>query len=280
MYENFKVPSNVSIAGYVWDCENAEQVVCIVHGIGEYMARYDRMAAVFNNAKIAVMGMDHRGHGLSAGKRGHTAPRKDVLEDVDSLIRCAQERYPGVPIVLYGHSMGGNITLDYRIRGNMSDAASAYIISAPWIKLYKPYPKPVVTLANFLAKVKPDFQISSSIDESILGYPESVGPYKADPLVHSKVTALCAVDGFTIGDMLYDNTLEGNKGGIDKPFLLMHGDEDMICHVDGSRMVAKHNPDCQYIEWPGYYHEIHNGGAIANGDAVIEAAKNFIKEIK
>ena len=75
MYENFRVPSNVSIAGYRWDCENPSHLVCLIHGIGEYQGRYDRMANHLNEAGIAVLGMDHRGHGLSEGVRGHTAPR-------------------------------------------------------------------------------------------------------------------------------------------------------------------------------------------------------------
>ena len=58
-----------------------------------------------------------RGHGRSQGVRGACAPRKEVLKDIDALIEYAQAFYPGVPIVMYGHSMGGNITLDYRARG-------------------------------------------------------------------------------------------------------------------------------------------------------------------
>lgn len=43
-----------------------------------------------------------------------TVHQRRGSEDIDALVEYAQEFYPGVPIVMYGHSMGGNITLDYR----------------------------------------------------------------------------------------------------------------------------------------------------------------------
>ncbi len=279
MFENFRVPSNVSIAGYRWDCENPQKVLCIVHGIGEYQGRYDRVAKAFNAEGIAVLGMDHRGHGLSEGTRGHAAPRREVLSDIDALITYTESNFPGLPIIMYGHSMGGNIMLDYRIRGNKSHIPSAYIISAPWIKLYKPFSKAVVSFAHIMAKVKPELQISSRIDEKILGNPLNVRGYYKDPFVHSYITAACAVDGFDVGKALYENKLEGNFGGRGKPLLLMHGDADMICDVSGSRAVAAYEPNCRYIEWQGYYHEIHNGGPLASGDEVIKTAVEFVKSI-
>ncbi|MCI8631276.1 MAG: alpha/beta hydrolase [Firmicutes bacterium] len=279
MFENFRVPSNVSIAGYRWDCENPQKVLCIIHGIGEYQGRYDRVAKAFNAEGIAVLGMDHRGHGLSEGTRGHAAPRREVLSDIDALITYTESNFPGLPIIMYGHSMGGNIMLDYRIRGNKSRIPSAYIISAPWIKLYKPFPKAVVSFAHIMAKVKPELQISSRIDEKILGNPLNVRGYYKDPFVHSYITAACAADGFDVGKALYENKLEGNFGGRGKPLLLMHGDADMICDVSGSRAVAAYEPNCRYIEWQGYYHEIHNGGPLASGDEVIKTAVEFVKSI-
>ncbi|MBQ2747067.1 MAG: lysophospholipase [Firmicutes bacterium] len=274
MYENFKVPSNVSIAGYRWDVENAKQVVCLIHGIGEHIGRYDRMAQMMNAEDIAVFGMDHRGHGLSEGTRGHAAPRAEVMQDIDTLLTIIETEYPNVPIVVYGHSMGGNVTLDYRIRGRLAEVPAAYIVTGPWIKLYKPFPAPVVKLAKILSKIKPEFKVTSAIDESKLGHESLVvGKYASDPLVHDKITALCASDCMAVGDSLYD----GMHGQGKKPLLLMHGTEDMICSVEATRKYAASAENCEYIEWPGYYHEIHNGGAEATGEEVIKTAIAYIK---
>ena len=63
----------------------------------------------------------------------------------------------------------------------------------------------------------------------------------------------------------------------------MHGSEDKICSVEGSRRIAErfraegHN--LEYVEWEGLYHEIHNGGADSKGDEVIEKMIEWVKEI-
>jgi len=282
MYENFAFTErNKAVTGYHFPCENAAHVMCIVHGIGEHAGRYQRMADALAKKGIAVVSMDHRGHGISQGVRGDTAPRKEVLADVDALVLKARELYPGLPITFYGHSMGGNIGLDYMMRGEHNSLPDKYIISAPWIKLVMAVPKPLLPVARTAAKIMPKMTISQNIDESALGNPNSVGPYKKDPLVHSRISLRCAVDGFDIGNAIYDGKHPDNGGAAGKPFLLMHGDCDKICDVEGSRALARRfagRENFRYIEWQGYCHEIHNGGRDATGDEVIETIGNFILE--
>ena len=119
MYRNYvlrKLKDGI-INGYLWDVNEPDKVICIVHGIGEYGGRFDRVVEVLREKNMAAAAMDLRGHGSSAGKKGHCAPRKDVLDDVTELIRFARTKYPAKKVILYGHSMGGNIVLDYRSRG-------------------------------------------------------------------------------------------------------------------------------------------------------------------
>ena len=79
-------------------------------------------------------------------RKGDCAPRKAVLDDVSALIEWAERQYTGKPLVLYGHSMGGNIVLDYRGRGELSDHPSAYVISAPWLRLVVEFPHRFIKL--------------------------------------------------------------------------------------------------------------------------------------
>ncbi|MDO5303304.1 MAG: alpha/beta hydrolase [Clostridia bacterium] len=280
MYENFLLhKDNDFNVGYHFPCEDPKAVLCIIHGIGEHAGRYGRVARELKKAGIACVAFDQRGHGITKGKRGDCAPRELVLGDVDALIERAQEFYPGVPIVLYGHSMGGNVCLDYRARGNMNHIPDKYIVSAPWIKLVKDIPKPVVSTVKAASHVFPTASISQSFPENQLGNLINVRPYNDDPLVHDKITLRCAAQCFDIGNAIYAGTNEDNGRAYGKPFLLMHGDEDKICDVRGSRQVAerlKDEPWFEYVEWPGYYHEIHNGGREATGDDVIEKMKEFI----
>ena len=98
MYENFILQQfeNGKLEGYSWNVDDPEKVICIVHGIGEYGGRFDRVAEAFREKNMAVLAFDLRGHGKSLGKRGHCAPRKDVLSDVSTLIEYAQAIYPEI----------------------------------------------------------------------------------------------------------------------------------------------------------------------------------------
>lgn len=282
MYDNFILKEagdrQNKIAGYHWPVSNPNHVVCIIHGIGEYAGRYERVADAMNQADIAVVSMDLRGHGLSFGKRGHCAPRKDVLEDIDELIRYTEKLYPDKPIILYGHSMGGNITLDYRKRGDLNHRLSGFIVSAPWVELVRSISGPLYAAVKLLAKIMPSGTIDSGISEKELGNEKSVGDYEKNPLTHKRISFLCALEGFTIGNQLAEGTLEDNGGAEGIPVLLMHGTEDKICSVNGSRKVAAAET-CEYVEWPGLFHEIHNGGTDSTGSEVIEKIIHWIQAI-
>ena len=285
MYETFllrQTPKG-NIEGQHWPAEDPSHVVCIVHGIGEYGGRYDRVATEYNKAGYAVIAMDLRGHGHSMNRWGHCAPRKDVLDDVSALITYAQITYKDVPIILYGHSMGGNIGLDYRRRGGMNDVPSAYIITAPWIRLVRPIPTALYYLMGGISKIKPSLILSSAVDESKLGNPESVLPYNDNPMVHNKISALCAIEGFEIGRGLERGILPDNGRAKNIPLLLMHGTDDQICDIQGTARVAarleKQGAAIEYVEWEGLYHEIHNGGPESLGDEVIEKMIRFIGSI-
>lgn len=150
MYENFILQQfeNGKLEGYSWNVDDPEKVICIVHGIGEYGGRFDRVAEAFRERNMAVLAFDLRGHGKSLGKRGHCAPRKDVLSDVSTLIEYAQAIYPEKKLILYGHSMGGNIVLDYRSRGRLNGEVAAYIVTAPWVRLVRRYRHFCTKLSN------------------------------------------------------------------------------------------------------------------------------------
>lgn len=285
MYETFilRQLAEGKIQGYSWPFEDPQKVACIVHGIGEYGGRFDRVAERFRQQGIASLALDLRGHGDSIGKKGHCAPRNEVLADISALLEYASHLYPQKDIVLYGHSMGGNIVLDYRNRGAMNDKLSAYIISAPWIRLVRPVPAALYKLVKLIARFAPSFTISSEVNENTLGHPQSVKPYKDNPMVHNRISALCAVDGFEIGLRLEDGTQEDNGRASAIPLLLMHGDADKICSIEGSRRIAKRLAEkgdaITYIEWPGLFHEIHNGNTDSRGDEVIDKMIEWIEAL-
>lgn len=95
-------------------------VVQIVHGVAEYIGRYDHVAQFLSSHGFVVCGEDHLGHGktVTDGKYGYFAPKGGwdlVVRDVRRLRELEGERWPGLPYVMLGHSMGSFLTRTYLI---------------------------------------------------------------------------------------------------------------------------------------------------------------------
>ncbi|MFW5470661.1 alpha/beta hydrolase [Knoellia sp. CPCC 206435] len=93
-------------------------VVQIVHGMAEHAARYERFAEALTGAGYAVYAHDQRGHGHTAAKADHGifADRdgwSTVVADVSTVTEFAQTEHPGLPVVLFGHSMGSFVSRAY-----------------------------------------------------------------------------------------------------------------------------------------------------------------------
>lgn len=97
-------------------------IVQIIHGMAEYIERYDELARFLAEKGILVVGDDHLGHGKTVrpGEAYGYFCKDDaatvLVRDEHRLKKITQEQYPGVPYVILGHSMGSFIARNYLLR--------------------------------------------------------------------------------------------------------------------------------------------------------------------
>jgi alpha-beta hydrolase superfamily lysophospholipase len=125
--ELFTFPSAdgaTQLHGRLWSCPDVTPrgVVQLVHGVSEYISRYDRFARFLAQQGFIVAGHDHLGHGESLPRGGTPiwfAPRdgwRIVTDDVYTLHQKLRRDYPDLPCFILGHSMGSFITRSLLIR--------------------------------------------------------------------------------------------------------------------------------------------------------------------
>jgi alpha-beta hydrolase superfamily lysophospholipase len=118
--QTFTDAHGVDVLWRRWDTAQPAGIVVIAHGASEHSGRYDRFARALNDADLAVYALDHRGHGGTAQSTGvgrMGPPGGDaVIEDLDLLVDLSIADHPGIPVLLFGHSMGSAIGLGYLAR--------------------------------------------------------------------------------------------------------------------------------------------------------------------
>ena len=88
-------------------------VVLLFHGLAEHSGRYEHVALALVEAGYAVHALDHRGHGKSDGPRVYVKKYDEFQRDLLQFRRLVEAQHPGLPLVVLGHSMGGNLAVGH-----------------------------------------------------------------------------------------------------------------------------------------------------------------------
>lgn len=128
-------------------------ILQIIHGMAEYIERYDEFAHAMAQKGILVTGEDHLGHGKSVGENGtygyfcERDAATVVVRDAHRLKKMIQEQYPGVPYVILGHSMGSFILRNYLCRYGTGIQAAVIVGTGM-------QPKPLIYLGKAVLAVQ------------------------------------------------------------------------------------------------------------------------------
>ena len=268
----------VQLTAAGWTPEKPKAIALISHGHCEHLGRYAHIVAPLVADGIAAYGIDHRGHGRSSGTRALITDFDRVADDLHVLALHAGRKFPGVPVVLIGHSMGGLIALRYALR--YQQELAGLVTSGPALIIDEGVPDAVSAIVKVLGKVAPTaptprpphdpgiHEDTGLSDESFVSE-----QFKIDHRNWHGPTRLG-----TASAMLESasNTRE-RFGELYLPLLAMHGADDPITSPHGTEMLYEGaaSEDKTIILWEGRRHEIFNS---PGRDTVIDTMRRWLAD--
>ncbi len=235
-------------------------IVQIVHGMAEHRKRYTHFARFLVDAGFAVYAEDHRGHGDTAGTlntAGYFAESDGwtvVLNDIHQLSHIAVSEHPGLPLFLFGHSMGSTIARDYIaswgrelagcvLSGTMGNPGPALNVGI-WLAKRQIVSKGAksqsfrldrMTFGSYNSRFKP----ASTKFDWLSRDDREVANYIADPYCGAVFTAGFFLDFFTgIKKIFTRESIESIPAEL--PVLLISGQSDPVGSFGrGPRQVAR-----------------------------------------
>ena len=194
-------------------------VVVIAHGFAEHGGRYAAVAERLTAAGLAVCAPDHRGHGLSEGKRTSIVRFGDYVDDLTTVIAQVRSRWPSLRIALIGHSMGGLIALDLAVR--QAVPLDGLALSAP-AACPREVSRFTLLIGRALSRVAPTTGVLRLPLNRISRDPAVVEAYNNDPLVFR--TPIRARLGTEMLDAMH--RVDAGLPELDVPLLVMQGTAD------------------------------------------------------
>ena len=242
-----------SLSYRAWPKVGAELTFAVVHGLGDHARRYERFAQAMTRYGFGTFAVDLRGHGKSAGRRGHVDKWSQWTDDVAAFVTHV-EGIAGGEVVPLGHSFGGatllSTVLEHKVpntkRFVLSSAALRLKVSVPLLKL---------KLGRAASKILPRLTLNNEVDPKTLSrMPEVVEAYRTDPLVHNKISLRMYSEWADACKRIF-----AHAGEIKLPFLILAGTDDQLIDPEGSKELHElASPVSELRLLEGRYHEPFN----------------------
>jgi len=256
-------------------------VIQIVHGFGEHIGNYQEFMEIFaRNGYVCTM-LEQRGFGQMPGKnlrelrksQGVINSYEDFLSDIKLVRKKIDLWYPGIPVVLFGHSMGGNIALNVLASSQQKRYIRA-IIESPWLELHKPMPDFVMNLADKLGTWKKTLAIPSGLNKKLITRDVSeVQKLMKDKVFHDRISFRLFTEISKKG-----KELPAKAADIQLPTLVISAGKEGIVSlsaIDEFLQVAGKN--FQTIRFEPSFHLLHSD---LNKKEVYTEMLSFLEEIR
>jgi alpha-beta hydrolase superfamily lysophospholipase len=228
-------------------------VVMISHGVGEHGGRYAHVAAYLTAHGYAVYAIDYRGHGQSGGERVMIDDYEDYATDLRAYFEQVRAAHPGLPVFLYGHSMGSLIALLFAFR--WGDDLAGLITTGTSLKpiALNRMTGPLIETAG---SVVPQVRLIPVPTDTLSRDPAVGQRYRDDPLVYHRALPMRAIRALARAA----RTCTASLPALRMPYLVLHGGADSLTRVGAVDIIRQTcgSPDLTVKVYDGLYHEIHN----------------------
>jgi alpha-beta hydrolase superfamily lysophospholipase len=224
--------------------------IVIAHGLGEHSGRYVHVGDFFARAGFTAFAFDLRGHGSSEGRPTFIRRYQDYLDDLESVI--TQLGRPE-PLILFGHSLGGQLVLAYGQSG--ANPATGYIAASPWLGLSRPPPIWLEGAARLLNLVLPGWRFPTGIESDDNSRDQALlNSFPDSDKGHGFITVR------TYLEIIKTNRQLMAHPSANAPVLLTHGEVDSVTSIEATRAYFEEllAPSKTFISYPEARHELHN----------------------
>jgi len=226
--------------------------VALVHGLGEHSGRYPLLVEMLPAAGYAINAYDLRGHGKTGGPRLYAPSFDRLMEDIDLHLEQTRKRFPGLPVFLYGHSLGGEQVLYYSLR--RSPSVAGVISTSPLLAPGTPLSPVKMTAGKILARVLPKVIITTEVPwESLSRDPSVIDWTKSDPIFQEGVSTRLGAEILRAQDWIC------RQEKFPLPLLVLQGTADR--HVSPQKTIEfakKITGEVTLKIFEGGRHELHN----------------------
>ena len=237
--------------------EAPKAAVLMTFGYFENMARYREVIERWNARGLLVAIYDLRGHGLSEGGRGQILRFDEYVDDELELLTELEKDDAFrrlAPLVLFGHSLGGLVSIMTAMRA--PDRIAGVALSSPYLGLAMAVPALKLLAGRALSRFLPAISLEAGVKGSDCTHDAAIaGSYDHDPMNFRKANVRWFTETVRAQERAYEEAPKLNV----PLFCLQAGDDKVALPSATERFMERvASVDRQYLRLPGLYHEILN----------------------
>jgi alpha-beta hydrolase superfamily lysophospholipase len=241
----------------------------LVHGLAEHSGRYEHVGGWLAEAGLDVTADDLRGFGASGGRRAFVDRWDRYHDDLEERLVEIRATADGLPIALYGHSMGGLVAFGYTVAEPARPLPDALILSAPAVD--SSLPRWQRQLARVLTRVAPTYRVRNAFDGTILSRDASVAErYLDDPLNYHSTTARLGAEAIR-----EQARVTAAFERLTVPTLVVHGGADRLVPTASSEPFDRLR-NVTRRTYADLRHETHNE---PEGEAVVAETVAWLRSV-